>query len=152
LRVANDLLIQVRQSGTNFEAVVRANTEDEGAVATGGLMENIERGQTVEPFETAAFALRIEGEFAEPVLSRFGVHIIQLLEHQDQRQQAFDEVQAGIIEELKLVRGGEYRQAIHAEARDRYPAGFIEHTEALDALMLQTSDGKLGLGEQIPLE
>ena len=82
LRLANELLAQARKPGVDFEEVVRSNTEDEVASVTGGLMENVGRGQTVEPFEMAAFALREAEEFSEPVVSQFGVHLIQLLDHQ----------------------------------------------------------------------
>ncbi len=150
LSLAHELLVQARLPGTNFEELVRMNTEDEAAIATGGLIENVRRGETVEPFERAAFALREEGEFSEPVVSRFGVHLIQLLDHQLPRQKSFEEAKQGIIDELKPARAAQYRYGVQAEARERKPAGFIEHTEALDALMLRTSDGKLGLENKLP--
>lgn len=147
LRLGDELLAQARQPGADFEKLVRANSEDEVGRAKGGLMENVERGQTVKPFEAAAFALRVKGEYSDPVVSRFGVHLIQLLEYQEPRVKPFEEVRQQIIDELKPSRAAQYRMGIHAEARARKPVGFIEHTEALDALMLRTSDGKLGLGE-----
>ena len=150
LSLAYELLVQARLPGTNFEELVRMNTEDEAAIATGGLIENVRRGETVEPFQRAAFALREEGEFSEPVVSRFGVHLIQLLDHQLPRQKSFEEAKQGIIDELKPARAEQYRYGVQAEARERKPAGFIEHTEALDALMLRTSDGKLGLENKLP--
>ena len=150
LSLAHELLVQARLPGADFEELVRMNTEDEAAIATGGLMANVKRGQTVEPFERAAFALREEGEFSEPVVSQFGVHLIQLLDHQLPRQKSFEEAKQGIIDDLRPARAAQYRQAVQAEARERKPAGFIEHTEALDALMLRTSDGKLGLDNKLP--
>ena len=150
LSLAHELLAQARLPGANFEELVRMNTEDEAAIATGGLMENVARGETVEPFQRAAFALREEGEFSEPVVSRFGVHLIQLLDHQLPRQKSFEEAKQGIVDELKPARAAQYRHGVQAEARERKPAGFIEHTEALDALMLRTSDGKLGLENKLP--
>ena len=150
LRFAHELLVQARLPGADFEELVRMNTEDEAAIATGGLMENVKRGQTVEPFERAAFTLRDEGEFSEPVVSQFGVHLIQLLDHQLPRQKSFEEAKQGIIDDLRPARAAQYRQAVQAEARERKPAGFIEHTKALDTLMLRTSDGKLGLDNKLP--
>ena len=150
LRFAHELLVQARLPGADFEELVRMNTEDEAAIATGGLMENVKRGQTVEPFERAAFALREAGEFSEPVVSQFGVHLIQLLDHQLPRQKSFEEAKQGIIDDLMPARAAQYRQAVQAEARERKPAGFVEHTEALDALMLRTSDGKLGFKNKLP--
>ena len=150
LSLVHELLAQARLPGADFEELVRMNTEDEAAIATGGLIENVKRGETVEPFERAAFALREEGEFSEPVVSQFGVHLIQLLDHQLPRQKSFEEVKQGIIDDLTPVRAAQYRHAVQAEARERKPAGFVEHTEALDALMLRTSDGKLGLENKLP--
>jgi hypothetical protein len=144
LRLAHNLLLQAQQPGANFEQLVRANTEDEVVSTTGGLMEDIQRGQTVVPFERAAFALREKGEFSEPVVSKYGVHLIQLLAYRPSRLQKFEDVKQRIIDELKPKRVAQYRDAIQAEARERKPDGFVENTEALDALMLRTSDGKLG--------
>lgn len=151
LRLAHQLLAQARQPGVEFEELVRSNTEDKVASVTGGLMENVGRGQTAEPFEIAAFALREVGEFSEPVVSQFGVHLIQLLDYQLPRKKAFEKVKQAIIDELKPVRAAQYREAIQMGARERKPAGFLEHTEALDSLMLRTSDGKLGPDDQLPL-
>jgi parvulin-like peptidyl-prolyl isomerase len=144
LRIARALLSQARQPDSDFAELVRNNTEDEAARAAGGLMENVERGETVEPFEKAAFALRDEGDISDPILSQFGVHLIQLLEHQLPRQKTFEEVMQQILDELKPIRAAQYREGLQMEARERKPAGFEEHTQALDSLMLQTSDGKLG--------
>ena len=144
LILAHQLLALARQPGADFEALVRANTEDESARSSGGLMINVERGETVKSFEKAAFALRVEGEFSEPVVSEFGVHLIQLINYQPPRLESFEEVKERIIAELKLARVAQYRDAVQLEARERKPAGFFEHTQALDALMLRTSDGKLG--------
>lgn len=147
LRLADELLAQARLSGGVFEELVRSNTEDEVGGTNGGLMENIERGETVVAFERAAFALREAGEFSEPVVSQFGVHLIQLLEYQAPRKQTFEEIKHQIIAALKVTRAAQYREGIQVEARERKPSGFVEHTEALDALMLRTSDGKLGPGK-----
>lgn len=152
LRLASALLNEARKPGADFKELVRSNTEDETARASGGLMENVERGNTIEAFEKAAFALREKGEFSEPVVSQFGVHLIQLLEYQLPRKKTFDEVKQPIIAELKQTRSAQYREGIQMEARERKPPGFLEHREALDALMLRTSDGKLGPEEREPLE
>jgi parvulin-like peptidyl-prolyl isomerase len=129
----------------DFGQLVSDNTDDENAREKGGLMENLVRGQTVAPFESAAFALREPGEISAPVTTDFGIHLIQLVEYQPPRKRSFEDTKVQIIEELKPLRASQYRQAIQQEARERKPAGFVEHTDALDNLMLQTSDGPLGL-------
>lgn len=129
----------------DFGQLVADNTDDENARENGGLMENLVRGQTVAPFEASAFALRGPGEISAPVTTDFGVHLIQLVKYQPPRKRTLEETKAQIIDELMPIRASQYRQAIQQEARERKPAGFVEHTDALDKLMLQTSDGPLGL-------
>lgn len=137
--------LAIMRPEADFEQLVADNTDDENARENGGLMENLVRGQTVAPFESAAFALREPGEISPPVTTDFGIHLIQLVEYQPPRQRTFEETKAQIIDELKPERASQYRQAIQQEARERKPDGFIEHTDALDQLMLQTSDGPLGI-------
>lgn len=144
IQVVSGLRIQAELPDTRFAELVRAETEDAAARENGGLMTEVRRGETVEPFETAAFALRGSGALSEPVVSEFGVHLIQLLERKAPRQRAFEEVKQQIIDELMPKRAAEYRQGVQHEARERTPAGFEEHTDALDALMRRTSDGLLG--------
>ena len=142
--MVSGLRIQAESPDTRFEELVRAETEDAAARENGGLMNDIRRGETVEPFEAAAFALRGTGALSEPVVSEFGVHLIQLLERKPPRQRAFEEVKQQIIDELMPKRAAEYRQGVQHEARERTPAGFEEHTDALDELMRRTTDGLLG--------
>ena len=143
--IASDLLLEAKREGADFAQLVSDNTEDEAARPNGGLMVDVLRGQTVAPFETAAFALRERGELSQPVVSRFGVHLIQLVNYQASRQRTLDEAREQIIAELRPRRASQYREAVQSEARERKPAGFVEHTDALDALMLRTSDGPLGI-------
>ncbi len=143
--IASDLLLEATREGADFAQLVSDYTEDEAARANGGLMVDVLRGQTVAPFETAAFALRERGELSQPVVSRFGVHLIQLVNYQASRQRTLEEAREQIIAELRPRRASQYRDAIQNGARERKPAGFVEHTDALDALMLQTSDGQLGI-------
>ena len=144
LSIVEALRVQALQSSSDFAAIVSEHTEDEGAVSNGGLMSGVQRGQTVAPFEQAAFAMREPGEISQPVVSEFGVHLIQLLEYTPYRQLTFNEAEQRIIKELKPVRERQYRTGIQDEARERQPEGFVQHTDALDALVAKTSDGALG--------
>lgn len=127
-----------------FEAVVRQYTEDKVATENGGLMVDITRGQTVAAFEQAAFSMRVPGEVSDPIVSQYGVHVIQLIKHRPAEQLTFEQARDDIVTELKVRRPYEYRAAIQNEARERKGEGFIEHTKALDALMLETTNGPLG--------
>jgi parvulin-like peptidyl-prolyl isomerase len=142
--IAVDLLDQAKQPGFDFTKLVSEHTEDANAVANGGLISGVIRGQTASPFEEAAFALRTPGEFSEPVVSQFGVHLIQLVEYSPAEQLTYEQVAQRIIDELKPIRAAQYRTGLQVEARERKLEGFVEHTEALDELMSRTSDGALG--------
>ena len=142
--IAVDLLDQAKQPGVDFTKLVSEHAEDANAVANGGLISGVIRGQTASPFEEAAFALRTPGEFSEPVVSQFGVHLIQLVEYSPAEQLTYEQVAPRIIDELKPIRAAQYRRGLQVEARERKLEGFFEHTEALDELMSRTSDGALG--------
>ena len=142
--IAVDLLHQAAQPGADFSKLVSEHTEDANAAANSGLMSGVVRGQTVPPFEEAAFALRMPGELSEPVVSQFGVHLIQLVEYRPAEQLTYEQVAKRIIDELKPIRAAQYRRGLQMEARERKLEGFVEHTEALDELMSRTSDGALG--------
>ena len=144
MRIAVDLLDQAKQPGSDFTKLVTEHTEDASAAENGGLMSGIIRGQTVPPFDEAAFALRTPGEFSDPVVSQFGVHLIQLVEYTPGEQLTYEQVAQRIIDELKPIRAAQYRRGLQEEARERKLEGFVEHTEALDELMSRTSDGALG--------
>ena len=141
--IAVDLLHQAAHRGADFSKLVSEHTEDANAAANGGLMSGVVRGQTVPPFEEAAFALRMPGELSEPVVSQFGVHLIQLVEYSPAEQLTYEQVAKRIIDELKPIRAAQYRRGLQMEARERKLEGFVEHTEALDELMSRTSDGAL---------
>ena len=143
MEIAVDLLRQAAQPGADFSKLVSEHTEDANAAANGGLMSRVVRGQTVPPFEEAAFALRMPGELSQPVVSQFGVHLIQLVEYRSAEQLTYEQVAKRIIEELKPIRAAQYRRGLQMEARERKLEGFVEHTEALDELMSRTSDGAL---------
>ena len=144
MEIAVDLLDQATQPGSDFTKLVSEHTEDANTAANGGLMSGVVRGQTVLPFEEAAFALRMPGQFSEPVVSQFGVHLIQLVEYNPAEQLTYEQVAQRIIDELKPIRAAQYRRGLQEEARERKLEGFVEHTEALDELMSRTSDGALG--------
>ena len=81
-----------------FETVVREHTEDPNSVD--GLIPNLTRGQTVREFEEAAFALTEIGQISEPVLSRYGAHVIQLI-NPNPVYRTFESVEEQIITQLK---------------------------------------------------
>lgn len=86
----------------DFAALARENSQD-GSAAEGGDLGWSNPGQFVPEFEDALERLT-PGQIAEPVTSRFGVHLIQLLERREgvlsQREQR--EIARRLLREKKL--------------------------------------------------
>ena len=70
-------------AGEDFAQLARIYSDDSVSAATGGSLEWVNPGQMVKPFEDRFNLLAID-EVSEPVVTQFGVHIIQVL---DRRQQ-----------------------------------------------------------------
>ena len=95
----------------------------------------ISRGQTVPPFEEAAFALQVPGEISDPVVSRFGVHSIQLIEKLPEEDIPFSKVKDRIIAQLKKDAAQQMRDAIVLGAREEEPEGFYIDEAAVHGYM-----------------
>ena len=124
-----------------FEAVVTEHTEDQSAKLKAGLMVDVAKGETVAPFEQAAFALTVPGSVSDPLVSEYGVHVVQLIDRVPSRRQSFSEVKEQIIAELKPIRYEQYRSNIQDEARTREPEGFRINEAALQAIYAEALDG-----------
>lgn len=94
------LLAGLRQQiagGADFAALARQHSEDTGSKGAGGDLGWFAKGQMVEAFETAAFALK-KGELSEIVETPFGLHLLQV---QDRRPgRTLGDVRAEITEKL----------------------------------------------------
>jgi len=96
---AEDLLKRIK-AGEDF-AQLAMGSDDTGSRLKGGDLGWVSRGQTVPPFEKAAFALSKPNDLSPVVESPFGYHIIQLLERQAAGAVAYDQVKDRIAAMLK---------------------------------------------------
>jgi peptidyl-prolyl cis-trans isomerase C len=69
--------IQRIESGEEFSEVAADVSIDPGSAQNGGDLGEVSRGQTVPPFEKAAFDAT-EGEVVGPVESEFGFHVLEV--------------------------------------------------------------------------
>lgn len=73
---ADTLHAQLR-GGANFANLAKKNSEDPGSKSQGGKL-TVSQGQTVPPFDKAAFSLK-KNELSKPIKTQYGWHIIQPL-------------------------------------------------------------------------
>lgn len=111
-------------SGTSdFQALAREFSQD-GSASQGGDLGWVRPGSFVPEFEQAMNRLN-EGEISNPVVSRFGVHLIQLVERRrvDLSQRELREAVRVQLQESK------YEEAYGVWARDLRERAFVEMRE-----------------------
>lgn len=97
---AEKILAELR-NGADFGELAREHSEDHASARSKGELPGwANKGTLVPPFEEAAYALK-PGVVSGLVRSRFGYHIIKLLEKREARQLSFDEVKGPIMTGLR---------------------------------------------------
>jgi peptidyl-prolyl cis-trans isomerase D len=138
---AEALLAELRKNRGAFAEVARKQSGDSGSAVQGGDLGWFAAGDMTQAFEDAAFALK-KGELSGLVESEFGFHLIEVLEQRGGDVRSFDNVKAGIEQELK-----------HQVAQKRFVEIAEQFTSAVEAeetltpvatkmkLALQTAEG-----------
>ena len=121
-----------------FEQIIREYSDDPTSAKKGGLMD-ITRGRTVAPFEEAAFALQQPGEFSNPVVSRFGVHLIQLLKRVPDKFRSYEEVESELLPKIKEERRQQFYSALVNQAKALRPDSVEIREQELQDFMDQVS-------------
>jgi peptidyl-prolyl cis-trans isomerase C len=78
--------------GADFETLARESSDDKGSGARGGDLGWFYRGQMVPAFEQVAFALA-PNQLSEIIETRFGLHLIEVLEKRPETRLAFEQVE-----------------------------------------------------------
>ena len=95
---AEDVKAQL-QDGGDFAELARENSQDPGSAEKGGDLGCLGKGETVPPFEEAAFAAET-GEIVGPVETEFGYHLIEVTEIREEQSQPLAEVETQITDQL----------------------------------------------------
>lgn len=102
-------------AGEDFEALVRAHSEGSSA-KDGGDLGYTKPGQLIPEFERALKEMQ-PGDLSDLVVSRYGVHLIQLIERQDPLQKPFSEVSGDIQQQLQAQQQASLREALILEQK-----------------------------------
>lgn len=123
VRRLSDFKKQIQSRAKTFEQIARENSED-GSAPQGGDLGWASPGQFVPEFEEAMNALPVGG-ISEPLVSRFGAHLIQVI---DRRQTTLEPKQQR--EQAKnVLREQKFDQAYVEWLRDLRARAYIEMRE-----------------------
>jgi peptidyl-prolyl cis-trans isomerase SurA len=120
----NDFKDRIQRGVADFAGLARDNSDD-GSAKSGGDLGWARPGQFVPEFEEAMNRLS-PGQISDPVVSRFGVHLIQVLNRRDTKLTQVEQREAAraVLREKKIEQNSEtWAQEVRARA-------YVEYREA----------------------
>ena len=129
---------EVRQkalAGEDFKALAKEYSDDPSVKTNEGDLEPVGRGKLVKPFEDAAFALEKAGELSVPVKTKFGYHIIRLVEKLPSRLIPFEEVKERLMKEAEAKFVTDSRSIFLSEIKN--DKSIKLNQPAIDALLVK---------------
>ncbi len=107
-----EVILEKLKKGEDFQKLAKLYSEDPASAKRGGDLGFTQRGDLVPEYETVAFNLK-DGEISDIVQTKFGFHIIQLIERRGERihtrhilirVQPTEEDEKRVVRELKEIR------------------------------------------------
>jgi len=124
-------------SGEDFAELAKAYSNDTVSAGRGGVMAYFGLGEKIEPLETAAFALENAGDISKPVQTRFGFHVIKLIDRKTEI--TFEEMESFIYESMKSSeRNFDLYGSFDEKMKLRH--GYVFYPEAYEELSLLADD------------
>lgn len=130
-----DMLVGKLAGGASFEQLAYDYSQDPMAKRNRGDLGFVQYGSmpNVAEFEEAVFALEV-GEISPPVKTRYGYHIIKIVDRQPNENRApFDEIKENLERQLMSAKRTKLTIAYVEGIRDKYP--FTVDRSTLDYLM-----------------
>lgn len=136
LALAEDIYKKV-QKGDDFGKLAEEYSSDGASARKGGELPWFGVGEMVEPFERAAFALTTPGEISKPIKTRFGYHVIKLIEKKG--IPSFEEKKKSWARTMAQgERNFEYYKAFDERMKKEY--GYVFYPEAYAELVALCND------------
>ena len=104
-----DIALEQFKQGRTFEEVAKMYSDDSVTGQRGGDWGFINRGETDEAYDSIVFSMT-DGQISEPIKTRYGYHIVKLLEHQPKDYHPLDD------ELREFLRGEMKNQRLRYEA------------------------------------
>jgi peptidyl-prolyl cis-trans isomerase D len=162
-RAKAEALVAQLRAGANFAALAQANSQDPSSAGTGGDMNFVERGQTVEPFDRAIFTVPLN-TISDPIRSNeYGYHIVKVTERRPAGIRPFEEVRGELATKAVTQIAQEQAQnelnriaAIINTKKPKTPEEFIafanDKVTSNDSGWIQKSDPVPGIGAHQPMQ
>ena len=138
-----DALHSQLQGGANFANLAKKNSEDPGSKSQGGKL-TVSQGQTVPPFDKAAFTLQ-KNQLSEPIKTQYGWHIIQPLSDVKKASttplpQVKEAIKQQLVSEKKTTTMREWIEDLKDEFDVNYQVGYAP--PSTQTTQTQTTDGE----------
>jgi parvulin-like peptidyl-prolyl isomerase len=122
-----DALHTQLQNGANFANLAKKNSEDPGSKSQGGKL-TVSQGQTVPPFDKAAFSLK-KNELSKPIKTQYGWHIVQPLSEVKKASttplpQVKEAIKQQLLSEKKTTEMREWIEGLKDEFDVAYQVGY----------------------------
>lgn len=111
-------------AGEDFTEVAKEVSQDPGSAPQGGDLGMVSQGDMVEAFDAKLFSMKA-GEISEPVLSKFGYHIIKLNEIKSPEVPSLADIRGKLTEELK---------------KDKAEELFLTQADELDTMIIDSDN------------
>ncbi|MVO07589.1 peptidylprolyl isomerase [Flavobacterium sp. TP390] len=114
-------IYQKIQQGESFEALAKQFSEDKSSAVNGGVLQRFGSGQlTSQEFEDVAFSLKDKNQISAPFESKFGWHIVKLIEKHP--VQSLDEMRYDLENKIRRdERSLIITNSLAKKARAKYP-------------------------------
>lgn len=149
-----DALVAQLRGGADFGALARANSDDPSSSGKGGDMGWVDRGITVEEFESQIFTLPLN-QVSNPIRTKdFGYHIVKVLERRPAGYRPFEEARAElsarIIDEVSKEQATNEINRLSAQIRQKKPANPAELSAYQNDKVSSNDTGWFAKAEPIP--
>lgn len=148
-------LVKQLRAGADFGKLARENSGDPSSSGKGGDMGFVDKGSTVEPFDTAAFTMPLN-TISDPIHSKeFGYHIIKVLERRQAGYRPFEEVKdrlrALTADQQSKDRARDEITRISAQIKENKPKTAAEFSAMARGDVVTSNDTQwFGKSDQIP--
>ncbi len=117
-KTMEDYRNQILSGKSTFSDLAKKYSQDPGSKDKGGELGWVTRGEMVKEFEDAIFALK-KGEITKPFKTKFGYHIAQLEDKEQEYKSTFEDVRKKVTEEYKTEKAKQKVIALAEQLEER---------------------------------